>query len=325
MKLGTPELLTKGDRTHVTATVLWENCDRPPQEIYFETTQAFADGVSRSPHAILTACNMPAMRHGEVRIAMDAAICPELRNGLLTAMSWIRHWFGPERELMRIEAKASVGLSKPSIPARAGLFMSGGIDSVSALRANRLDFPLEHPGSFKDGLLIHGIEKGKSSEQFQQGFAAVSKIAQDAGIDLIPVYTNIRQLDDDSDFWGHQFQGAALSTVAHAFSRRLTAVSIPATYDLRGLIPYSSHPLLDPQYSTVTIGNRAARKYQESCYRDTATALSKNGHHDLARRVDRLIARSHATQRMKHNRNRLKLIDHKFLKGGIAKLCGAIS
>jgi len=405
VRISKPALKTKGDRTRVTATIVWEDSDRPAHELYFETTLPFAKGVSCNPHAFLTACIMPAMRHGEKRIAMDAEICPELRTGLRTAMGWIFHWFGGAHHVVSIEAKVRASLPEPRTPARAGVFLSGGIDSLSTLRANRLDFPLEHPGSFRDGLLIHGIEKGKTPQQFQQAFAAVSNIAQDAGIDVIPVYTNIRDLDDDSAFWGHEFQGAALSAVAHAFSRRLTAISIPATYDLRGLIPYGSHPLLDPQYSsadlqirhdgvllsrldktkliadwdlalqnirvcnrpkaithgalncgvcekclrtklallalgkleqagafpasapsisqllsTVTIGNTAARQYQESCYQDAANGLAESGHIDLARQVEQLLARSHARRQQDSNQYSLQNIRKRFFKGGLTWL-----
>jgi hypothetical protein len=234
----------------VAATISWENCDRPTQDIYFETSEVFAQDLSCNPHAFLVACIMPALRHGEVRVSIDAEVCPQLRNGLLTAMSWINQWYEPDRKLVQIEAKTRSHLPTPRPPERAGSFFSGGIDSLAALRANRLDFPLEHPGSIKDGLLISGIEKGEEPEYFKQAVCSLSEIAQDANISLIPVYTNIRQLDMNSAFWGEEFQGAALAAVAHAFSQRLTTVTIPSSFDVYHLYPHGSHPLLDPNYSS---------------------------------------------------------------------------
>lgn len=353
------------------------------------------------------------MRHGEKRIFIDAEICPELRNGMLTAMSWIRQWYGPELRLVRIEAKTQTRLPTRRTSARAGLFLSGGIDSLSSLRSNRLNFPLEHPGSFKDGLLIHGIEKGKDLELYKHVFSSLSEIAQDAKLNLIPVYTNVRQLDDDNVFWGDQFLGAALSAVAHAFSRRLNAASIPATYDLRNLVANGSHPLLDPNYSSsdlqirhdgillsrlsktelvadwdvalqnvrvcnnpkklmpgalncgqcekclrtklallalgkldktrafpksdtseelllaeilarTSIATKPSTGYQASCYREIAVALAANGHRDLARNVERFLARSNAKIKRKQTKERLKQIDCKFLNGSVLKLYKAI-
>jgi len=238
-----------GSKTRVTATISWEDTDRPAQEIYFETDKQFAEGLSSNPHAFLIGGLLPAMRHGERRVFVDGEICPELRDGLLTVMSCICHWYGAGRQPVRIEAKTRLKPLNPRTPGRAGLFFSGGIDSLAALRLNRLNFPLDHPGSMKDGLLIYGFEV-EQTQAFEHVLAALAYIAQDANITLIPVYTNIRHLDTDWIFYRDEFQGAALSAVAHAFRQRLTVVSIAATFDVPNLGPWGSHPLLDPNYST---------------------------------------------------------------------------
>lgn len=239
------------DRKRVTAAVISEDSDRPAQEIYFETPTAYGEGLFCNPHAFLVACIIPAMRHGERRLQIDGAVCPELRDGLMTAMTWLRHWFGPDRTLTEIEPRAWTPSEAPRARERSGLFLSGGVDSLAALRVNRLHFPREHPGSFKDGLFIHGIEKGKDQQHFERALGALSDITREDGeITLIPVYTNLRQLDDDTFFWGAEFQAAALSAVAHAFARRLSSVTIPATYDLAHLEAFGSHPVLDPNYGS---------------------------------------------------------------------------
>lgn len=242
-------LRSDAELSRVAATVIWEDCDRPTQEIYFETSQEFAQDLTCNPHAFLVACIMPAMRHGEKRVFIDAAICPELRNGLMTAMSWMRQWYEPGRKLVQIESKTKSYLPKPRPPERAGFFFSGGVDSLATLRANRLDFPPEHPRSIKDGLLIYGLEV-EDPEVFQQVVSSMSEIAQDADVRLIPVSTNVRHLDEDWGFWGKEFQGAVLAAVAHALSQRITLVTIPSSFDIAHLYPYGSHPLLDPNYSS---------------------------------------------------------------------------
>jgi hypothetical protein len=237
-----------GHRSRVAATVSWEHCDRPKQDVYFETDEQFADALTCNPHAFLLACVMPAMRHGEARIKLDAEICPQLRGGLIEGMSWIRHWFGPERKLVEIEAKTAS--SAPSrIQDRAAFFFSGGIDSLATLRANRLNYPTGHPGSFKDGVLIYGLDVDKP-DAFEHVMKSITRVAKDAGITLVPVYTNERYLDDDWAFWAYEFQGAALAAVAHALDRRLTSISIGSTYYLDSLAPWGSHPLLDPNFSS---------------------------------------------------------------------------
>lgn len=44
--------------------------------------------------------------------------------------------------------------------------------------------------------------------------------------------------------------GAAFSAIAHVFSKRLTDVSINSCHDIPNVIPYSSHPLINPNYSS---------------------------------------------------------------------------
>jgi hypothetical protein len=237
----------------VAATVIWEDCDRPTKEIYFETTEAFAHGLSLNPHAFLVACIMPAMHHGEERVFINAEICPELRNGLITAMSWVNHWYEPGRQIVQIEAKKMTHLPTPRTPQRAASFFSGGIDSLATLRANRLNFPLEHPSSIKDGLFIcwPGYKlDSEQSESFDPVRRSLSQVAQDADISLIPVRTNIGQLDKDLDFLEKAFYGAILSAIAHSFSRRFTAVNIASSLDIYNLYPYGTHPILDPNYSS---------------------------------------------------------------------------
>jgi hypothetical protein len=246
----------KGGRVRVAATVTWEDCDRPTHEVYFETHEAFAEGLSCNPHAFLSGCIVPAMHYGEERVFMDAEICPELRDGLITAMSLLRHWYyDPDRKLVRIEAGTRSDMPAPRTPERAGIFFSGGIDSFATLRANRLGFPLEHPWSIRDGLLVYGLELD-APEAFKHVLHLLSGVAQDVGVILIPVYTNLylnyRQEDaeDNWSFWTNEFESAVFSAVAHAFSRRLSVISLASSQDIPHLHPHGSHPLLDPNYSS---------------------------------------------------------------------------
>lgn len=255
----------KENKATVVATVIWEDCDRPTREIYFATSEEFVQDIDCNPHAFLTACILPAMRHGEKRVAIDADICPELRKGLLTAMDIIRTWYeyDDDHQPVQIEARTKY-VPNTRLPQRAGSFLSGGLDSLATLRGNRLDFSLEHPASIKDGLIVYGFDIGgyeqeqrenasNSQEAFQRTLTILSRIAQDSEVTLIPVYTNIKYLDDDLHFWMYEFHGAALAAVAHAFAKRLTRVYIASSHDTRTLVPWGSHPVLDSNYSSANL------------------------------------------------------------------------
>ena len=69
-------------RPRVSATVVWEDNERPSSDVYFETSEEFCEGLTCNPNAFILGSIMPALRHGEKRIRIDADICPELREGL---------------------------------------------------------------------------------------------------------------------------------------------------------------------------------------------------------------------------------------------------
>ena len=240
-------------KMRVAATVIWEDCDRAPQEVFYATHGDFAQDLTCDPHAFLTACVLPALQLGERRVAIDAAICPDLRTGLLTAMGWFAKWYHLPRNAIQIEAKPEIRYPSPSVE-RAGSFLSGGVDSLALLRVNRLEFPRDHPRSIKDCFFIHGFDIGAfgdgnpEADFFELALATLSPVAQDAGIALMPVYTNVRHLADAVPFWIYEFHGAALASVAHAFSRRLTCVSIASGFSIRNMSYGATHPLIDSNY-----------------------------------------------------------------------------
>ncbi|UCF85092.1 MAG: hypothetical protein JSV50_05520 [Desulfobacteraceae bacterium] len=242
--------------TRARAFVNWEDCDRPGQEIYIETDEEFAEDISCNPHGFLVGCIIPAMHFGEKRVLLEDEICPGLREGLQTVMALIKDWSDGSYRPLKIETKTSPAVHRSNGQRSAGLFLSGGIDSLAALRVNKINYHAQHPGSIKDCLFIHGfdiggvIKRGMKYPVFDRAKAAMSLVAEDADVTLIPVYTNIRHLCDERDLWLEKFFGAVLAAVGHAFDSRLNLVYIASSYDIANLAPCGSHPLLDPEYSS---------------------------------------------------------------------------
>lgn len=241
-----------GSSARVAATVIWEDRDRPPLDIFFETDERFASDLSCDPHAFLVACVAPALRHGERRIAIDAEICPELHDGLRTAMELLQHWTGRRAAPVRIEARSKPRLpTGPEVP-RAGGFLSGGVDSLANLRLNRLTYPRDHPRSITDCLTVQGFDiEVEDRGGFELALHSLADVAQDADATLIPIRTNIRHLEMDTHFWIRESYGSALASVAHSLSNRLGSASISSTYELTRLpFLWGSHPLLDLCYGS---------------------------------------------------------------------------
>lgn len=254
MRIEDLRLEEQGQRTRAVAKVIWEDNDRPTRDYYFEIDRQFADSLLASPDGFLAACIMPALRYGERRIALEGEICPFFKSGLQTSMALMRHWYAKngDRPPITIEAKtkSSEPLSKAS--GRSACFLTGGVDSLSTLRLNRLNYPLDHPASVRDCIVICGLEVDDPIA-FQHVVDLLSILATQANFTLIPVYTNVRYLDDDWVFWIDEFEGAVLASVAHTLSRRFSDVFVASTYDYPALHPHATHPLLDSNYSSYNL------------------------------------------------------------------------
>ncbi|MCK5542768.1 MAG: hypothetical protein KAI40_08735 [Desulfobacterales bacterium] len=255
MKISNFNITQDGDDIQANALVQFEDCDRSEKEIYIKTDKKFADAFSANPHAFLVGCLLPAIHLGEKRIFLDEEICPLLKESLDIAMAILEHWTNGKYQPLKIEAKTSA-IVEPLQEPKTGMFMSGGMDSLAALRLNRLHYPESHPGYVNDGFFLHGfdiggvVERGMKYHVFERAKEAIIKITDDAKIGLIPVYTNIRHLCDDRTLWLDSFFGAVLASIAHSFSSGLNMVFIGSSYDIKNLHPCGSHPLLDPEYSS---------------------------------------------------------------------------
>ena len=250
---------TNGDKTRISATVIWENCDRPDESVFFETTAEYGDDLIINPNSWLLACTLPAMRYGEERIKIDAPISPELKDGLYNSMRCLADWHKGDRKIIKIEATIESEVKFLDKPQRSAALFSGGIDALAMVRDNHLNFDKDHPRYIKDGILVYGVLEGENEydPNFQNVVNAVETMAKDAGIELIQVHTNayahFRDLDPDFSFWRFEYHGSFLAAIAHAFAPRFSYASIASTYDFANLEPWGSHPLLDPLYSTTNL------------------------------------------------------------------------
>ena len=244
-----------GDRHQVSAILKWEDADRADDKIFFETHNSYKDDLCVNPNSFLLAGAIPAMHYQEKRIRIDEEVCPGLLDGLKTAMHWINFWFTPEAAIPIIEAKRQNECAADPPKRRAGMFLSGGIDSLSTIIWNRKTVPRNHPLSIKDAFIICGLELERE-ECFGYIFEETKKLAKLYDLPLIPVYSNHYLIYRKEDaacnylFWNNKFMGAALSAVAHAFRKRTDYFYIASADDIPSITPYGSHPLLEVNFSS---------------------------------------------------------------------------
>lgn len=268
MKIYHLDLSENDGRLTASALVRFEDSEREDKQIYIETPAAFKESFTADPNAFLVGCLLPALHLKEKRIFIDEDICPFLKEGLETAMAILSHWTGGKYQPVVLEAGTLAQTARIKMP-RAGMVMSGGMDSLAALRLNRVHYPQSHPGYVKDCFFLHGfdiggvVERGMKYHVFERGKNAIQKVTDEAGTELIPVYTNIRHLCDERELWLDSFFGAVLGAVGHTFSNRINMLFVGSSYDIPNLHPCGSHPLLDPEYSSYRLRIRH-RDYQMS-------------------------------------------------------------
>jgi hypothetical protein len=257
MRIENLKIESRDGVARASATVIWEDVPRPPQEVFFEVPEAFGDRLAATPNAFLTAAVLPAMRHGERRVAINGDVCPILRRGLEMNLEWFRYWYGDSYRLPVIEARAGSLSPANGRPRGTALFLSGGIDSLFTLRANRLSVSLSHPASISTCVVVDGFDLcgGETVEERQNSrrrlIEALSSLAGEVEVEVLPVYTNLRRLEEDNTFWTGWFFGAGFAAVAHACAPRVRWFLLSSGSDsITKTGPWGSTAALDPNYSS---------------------------------------------------------------------------
>ncbi|MEO8577034.1 MAG: hypothetical protein ABI556_10050 [Gemmatimonadales bacterium] len=250
------EITKKGAR--VVADVAWEEHAAPPDSLVIETSDQFATDFQPSPDAFLLALFPIAQWRGEKRILVEGSICCRLRDGLSAASELFAIWH-PHCRPIEMEPTAGFAPTVPRTSRRAASFMSGGIDALSMLRSNQLDYAPSHPASIRDCLLLHGVHvhdhdaNGISADwlaRFDAYRERMEIFARDAGVTLIPVYTNIRTLYPTPSSWSGIGYGAGLISIAHCFSSRIDRIKIASVGIGMRAMAHGSQPWLDHHFST---------------------------------------------------------------------------
>jgi len=253
----------RADRTpegvRVSARFAWEDSDRPVEWVAFDVEAPAAEFADPAPEAFVLVGALAAIHRGERRVRTEGTLCPRFRDGLRTALRTLETWYTPRLSEPVIEASGGFVVHTPS-PARAGLFLSGGVDSLSALRTNRTSFGTGHPCSYRDALFVVGfgtLGGNEAAPRFDDLRArqrsSAEAISRIAGLELLVVRSSVESLGEDEEFFLRASHSAHLAAIAHLFGRRLTSVAIAASYDPTQLVPWGTHPMLDPNYGSSAV------------------------------------------------------------------------
>jgi len=238
------------------ATVIFEDNERPPADVYFHTSEEYNQFLGLNPDAFLLAGFISAMNMGEKRIWIQGKVDEALKNGIIKNMQTYQKWYGRKYRVLPIETDNKDFTQNKNTNLNTGLFFSGGLDSIYSLRTNRLKYGREHPLYVKDCFIVDGFDMHRFSMSkegsyiFERAVNSARKVTDEAGANLIPVTTNLRHyFNGDEMFWPNWHFGAALAAIGHCFISRISSVFIASSFAPSMLEPCGSHPDIDHNYS----------------------------------------------------------------------------
>lgn len=255
MKVGPVSLDKKGNLSVVSAEVEWDTHPGPRARLYVAVPSEFAHFLSPGPHVFLLAALISAGKHGETRVQLDEPISPLLAKGAADALGILSHWYGDPS--VAIEAPYRASSPTPSPGRGAGLFLSGGVDSLASLQRNLELIPRDSAEAIThcinvDWLGPRSVDalEGRLRTSHERILKYLRRVTDAAGTTFVPVVTNLRSLEnyDFNRDWMRRAHGALLCAVAHALSGGIRRILIASTNDLPHLRPWGSHPLLDSRF-----------------------------------------------------------------------------
>jgi hypothetical protein len=204
--------------------------------------ELLAEAEDASPY--LAAALQLAMRRGE-DLEVDGAVSPRLLANAEAIQNIYASWnSGLRRAQVRVAAEREptpgAGLS--------ACFFSRGVDSTHSAIAER------RPGEALDRLLFADGVELVHDEQVRAGEVRLAgEAARVIGVPLLLVRTNVRELSEPLCDW-IDMVGAGLAFIALSLAGGLVRVVIPPGDSPVTLVPCGTSPLLDPLFSTETVG-----------------------------------------------------------------------
>lgn len=188
-------------------------------------------------------------------LVIDAPISPRLREALPLIQD-IEMAFEPASQRVEVVAETrDHSLPDPGTVPGVGLFFSLGVDSWYSLVKNLRDHP-SGPDAITHLIPLHGLDAPFQpwDETFPpEMLRNCQRIATETGKTLLPVVSNIRRVSGPLGSWP-TMHGGGLIAVALALGAGLRRVHIAASTTYNRLYPWGSHPLLDPLWSTESLG-----------------------------------------------------------------------
>lgn len=207
------------------------------RKFYFSSEDV---GFGKHPEALVAAGILPAMRYG-MDLHVDAALDPVFAKNLSAIQEVYGNWWSSYQPI-HVRSGHGESPSSQRDQKRVGMFFSGGVDSFYTL--------LEHQDEVTDLIFVHGFDiRPEDTETYRRAEMSIRRVGTAFGKRVIKIKTDVRSLLEECGDWGAQLHGAAMAAVAHLLGDEFSRIYIAASMTEGKLMPWGSHPHLDPFWS----------------------------------------------------------------------------
>jgi hypothetical protein len=243
MRIVSVESKEVDDHVRLSALVIREPTGRPI-ELFIDIPSNLQGLVRADAEPFVPVLLIPCMLEGR-DLTCDLPLSNRMLKGAAEVQNALIGMFGLEMSRVRILAESREDRRVLNPPASASFF-SLGVDSYySVLKAR------PGPDSFIPPvtalIYFNGLEFPLGQERPDQSLSALRLTADALRMNLVVGRTNFR---DHFDLpWGRFYHGAVLCSIALSLAGSFNHVLIPASYALREMVPWGSHPCMDPWWS----------------------------------------------------------------------------
>lgn len=250
------KLSHQNDLISLSVLAEYEDSCRAPQTLSISLAKKYEHMIAPGYEAFLLGCFSAALYHQEQRIHIAGSLCPYLKNNIHSALRLQKKWWlTADHFILEITAENYAPASFHNENRAAGCFYSGGIDSLASILTNSQCFDEKHPYRYKYAFLVYGLDIGDPNRDprpdlFQSALDRQAPLAKQMGMELIPIWTNIRDIEPDRLFYERMHFGGMLSGLSHAMSQSISRCSIASDITLELQDPWGSHSALNACFSS---------------------------------------------------------------------------
>jgi hypothetical protein len=236
-------------RVRISANVSYNRSSLGRETCWYDFPEQLIPGYEVSGNPWLAAHLPLAMTLGEP-IRISAPVDRHVFEGAQQVLEIWHSWY-PELPIIPIETE----VADPPVPLtnrgeRTAAFFSGGVDSFFTLLMNT-DPTNTRRIPIDDLLLVWGFDVClKNESAFRRLRGELTNAASGFEIGLSDVATNLRETHFRMAKWGQLAHGAALVSVGLHLEKKHRVLLIPSSGGYKELLPWGSHVLTDPLFST---------------------------------------------------------------------------